>query len=67
MPIFMSIAEQTCDAIEKDINSSQGDIDVFPWMTAAALELVGEAGLGYSFDSFRGKRNEYSVAIKDIV
>ncbi|KAG8795730.1 cytochrome P450-dit2 [Ceratobasidium sp. 428] len=67
MPIFMSIAEQTCDAIETDINSSQGDIDVFPWMTAAALELVGEAGLGYSFDSFKGKRNEYSVAIKDIV
>ncbi|KAG8703279.1 cytochrome P450-dit2, partial [Ceratobasidium sp. 395] len=67
MPIFMSIAEQTCDAIEKDINNSEGDIDVFPWMTAAALELVGEAGLGYSFDSFRGKRNEYSVAIKDIV
>ncbi|KAG8696912.1 cytochrome P450-dit2 [Ceratobasidium sp. 395] len=66
MPIFMSIAEQTCDAIEKDINSFQGDIDVFPWMTAAALELVGEAGLGYSFDSFKGKRNEYSIAIKNI-
>ncbi|KAG8795727.1 cytochrome P450-dit2 [Ceratobasidium sp. 428] len=62
----MSIAEQTCAAIENDISKSQGDIDVFPWMTAAALELVGEAGLGYSFDSFKGKRNEYSIAIKDI-
>ncbi|KAG8780851.1 cytochrome P450-dit2 [Ceratobasidium sp. 428] len=66
MPIFISIAEQTCAAIENDISKSQGDIDVFPWMTAAALELVGEAGLGYSFDSFKGKRNEYSIAIKDI-
>ncbi|KAG9122297.1 cytochrome P450-dit2 [Ceratobasidium sp. 392] len=66
MPIFMSIAKQTCDAIEKDINNTSGDIDVFPWMTAAALELVGEAGLGYSFESFAGKRNKYSVAIKNI-
>ncbi|KAG9122296.1 cytochrome P450-dit2 [Ceratobasidium sp. 392] len=67
MPIFMNIAEQTCEAIEKDVNSSQEDINVFPWMAAAALELVGEAGLGYSFESFSGKRNEYSIAIKKIV
>ncbi|KAG8695168.1 cytochrome P450-dit2 [Ceratobasidium sp. 394] len=68
MPIFMGIADKTCEAIEKDLGrNASKDIDVFPWMTAAALELVGEAGLGYSFNSFEGKRNEYSVAIKNIV
>ncbi|KAG9122298.1 cytochrome P450-dit2 [Ceratobasidium sp. 392] len=36
-------------------------------MTSAALELVGEAGLGYSFSSFTGERNEYNVAIKSVM
>ncbi|KAG8743051.1 cytochrome P450-dit2 [Ceratobasidium sp. 414] len=59
---------KTCEAIEKDLGHNPSkDIDIFPWMTAAALELVGEAGLGYSFNSFEGKRNEYSVAIKNVV
>ncbi|QRV95565.1 cytochrome P450 family protein [Ceratobasidium sp. AG-Ba] len=70
MPIFMNIAEQTSNAIKRDLsnaNSSPKELDIFPWMTAAALELVGEAGLGYSFDSFTGQRNEYNIAIKSVV
>ncbi|KAG9098909.1 cytochrome P450-dit2 [Ceratobasidium sp. UAMH 11750] len=69
MPIFMDIAEQTCTAIKKDLSdvrNSSKEVDVFPWMTAAALELIGEAGLGYSFSSFAGERNEYNVAIKSV-
>lgn len=26
------------------------DIDVLGWMSRAALELIGQAGIGYSFD-----------------
>ncbi|KAG8711507.1 cytochrome P450-dit2 [Ceratobasidium sp. 395] len=33
-------------------------------MNASALELIGQAGLGYSFGSFTGRRDEYSGAIK---
>ncbi|KAB5592716.1 Cytochrome P450 family protein [Ceratobasidium theobromae] len=32
----------------------------------AALELIGEAGLGYSFNSFTGERNEYIEAAKSV-
>ncbi|KAG9097458.1 cytochrome P450-dit2 [Ceratobasidium sp. 370] len=70
MPIFMDIAEQTCKGIKKDLSNvrdSSKEVDVFPWMTAAALELIGEAGLGYSFSSFAGERNEYNVAIKSVM
>ncbi|CAE6524569.1 unnamed protein product [Rhizoctonia solani] len=70
MPIFMGIAKQTCQGIKKDLKlskSSPKEVDVFPWATAAALELIGEAGLGYSFSSFTGERNEYNIAIKSVM
>ncbi|CAE6455763.1 unnamed protein product [Rhizoctonia solani] len=70
MPIFMDIAKQTSNGIMKDLNESKSstkELDVFPWATAAALELVGEAGLGYSFSSFTGERNEYNIAIKSVM
>ncbi|QRV93285.1 cytochrome P450 family protein [Ceratobasidium sp. AG-Ba] len=70
MPIFMNVAKRTCEAIDNEVDSTEAapkDIDIFPWMTAGALELVGEAGLGYSFDSLTGKRNEYSTAIRDLL
>ncbi|ELU38587.1 tartrate transporter [Rhizoctonia solani AG-1 IA] len=52
--------------IKKDLefSSSSKEVDIFPWTTAAALDLIGEAGLGYSFNSFSGQRDEYSTAIK---
>ncbi|ELU40844.1 cytochrome P450 domain-containing protein [Rhizoctonia solani AG-1 IA] len=58
------VAKQTCNAIDKSL--STGVIDIIPWTTAAALELIGEAGLGYSFSSFNGEKNEYSTAIKSV-
>ncbi|KAF8671448.1 cytochrome P450 [Rhizoctonia solani] len=61
---------QTSNGIMKDLNESKSstkELDVFPWATAAALELVGEAGLGYSFSSFTGERNEYNIAIKSVM
>ncbi|CAE6371415.1 unnamed protein product [Rhizoctonia solani] len=64
LPIFTDVAKQTCEAIDKSLSTEV--IDVIPWTTAAALELIGEAGLGYSFNSFSGESNEYSTAIKGV-
>ncbi|CAE6522751.1 unnamed protein product [Rhizoctonia solani] len=68
MPVFMGIAKEATKTINKELASSKEgkEVDVFPWATAAALDLVGEAGLGYAFDSFSGERNEYSAAIKGV-
>ncbi|CAE7144657.1 unnamed protein product [Rhizoctonia solani] len=68
MPIFMGTAKETTNTINKEFITSTGpkEVDIFPWTTAAALDLVGEAGLGYSFNSFSGERNEYSSAIKKV-
>ncbi|CAE6506364.1 unnamed protein product [Rhizoctonia solani] len=64
------IHRKTCQGIKKDLKfskSSSKEVDIFPWATVAALELVGEAGLGYSFNSFAGERNEYNIAIKSVM
>ncbi|CAE6507036.1 unnamed protein product [Rhizoctonia solani] len=68
MPIFMDVAKETTNAVNKELDSpsTPKEVDVFPWATAAALDLIGEAGLGYSFNSFAGERNEYSAAIKQV-
>lgn len=61
---------QTSQGIRNDLangKGSDGEVDIFSWATAAALELVGEAGLGYSFNSFTGERSEYNIAIKSVV
>lgn len=37
------------------------------WMSRAALELIGQAGLGYSFESFeRENPNPYTKAVKEL-
>ncbi|CUA74081.1 hypothetical protein RSOLAG22IIIB_10965 [Rhizoctonia solani] len=73
MPIFMGIAKEVWRYHKRSskefelihpLHHCSKEVDLFPWATAAALDLVGEAGLGYSFNSFSGERNEYSTAIK---
>ncbi|CAE6409217.1 unnamed protein product [Rhizoctonia solani] len=64
LPTFTDVAKQACQAVDKALTTEV--IDILPWTTAAALELIGEAGLGYSFNSFSGERNEYSVASKSV-
>ncbi|KAF8610407.1 cytochrome P450 [Ceratobasidium sp. AG-I] len=69
-PIFDSIALQACDSIMRDQSIQPGqsfNCDIYRYMNAAALELIGQAGLGYSFDSFAGRRNDYSASIKHLL
>ena len=38
------------------------------WISRAALELVGQAGLGYSLDSLKDdKTSEYGEALKSLM
>lgn len=37
-------------AIEARLTSGPREIDILKWMGRAALELIGQGGLGYSFD-----------------
>jgi hypothetical protein len=44
-------------------------IDILSWMTRTALELIGQSGLGYSFDPLTEDGNEhiFSELVKELV
>ncbi|EIM84927.1 cytochrome P450 [Stereum hirsutum FP-91666 SS1] len=68
LPIFHGISHQLCDVFQKKIASGTQEIDVLDWMTRVALELVGQGGLGYSFESLdENSSNLYGNAMKDFV
>ena len=50
----------------KQVQEAGGkDINLNKWMSRAALEYIGQGGLGYSFDALdENATNTYSEAIK---
>ena len=55
-------------AMAKQLNGSRCEVDMLSWMGRTALELVGQGGLGYSFDPIIEDRpNEFGDAVKQLV
>lgn len=54
IPSFYDIAHKVRDAITKEIKASgdSREVDILSWTSRAALEIVGVAGLGHSFEYF---------------
>ncbi|KAL1946306.1 hypothetical protein VTO73DRAFT_15433 [Trametes versicolor] len=52
VPIFYQVTDKLIQAISARVlrHSESTDIDVLGWMSRAALELIGQGGIGYSFD-----------------
>ncbi|KZT66919.1 cytochrome P450 [Daedalea quercina L-15889] len=50
LPIFYTITSKLQLAIATRVKNGQQEIDILDWMGRTALELVGQAGLGWSFD-----------------
>ncbi|OSD05177.1 cytochrome P450 [Trametes coccinea BRFM310] len=50
-PIFQEVAGRLQRALQTIVGDSPKEIDMSKWMGRTALELIGLAGLGYSFDS----------------
>ncbi|KAH9925046.1 cytochrome P450 [Epithele typhae] len=52
MDIFYRVAHQLDRAMDAHLPSGGGELDVSTWMGRGTLEMLGQAGLGYSFDDF---------------
>nr|VWO96279.1 Uncharacterized protein [Ganoderma boninense] len=53
------------DAISLRIGDDEGDVDILQWMSRVALELIGQTGLGHSFDPLtQDTSSAYSDAVK---
>ncbi|TBU34358.1 cytochrome P450 [Dichomitus squalens] len=68
IPIFNDVGRRLQKAIESRVNP-QGDpveLDMLTWMGRTALELIGQAGLGYSFDPLvTDKPDDFAIAVKN--
>ncbi|CAE6378107.1 unnamed protein product [Rhizoctonia solani] len=64
--VFDTIAQNMKRSMIRDIVDVQGqDIDMLKWCGATALELIGQAGLGHTFNLLEAGDSAYSLAIKD--
>ncbi|THH32676.1 hypothetical protein EUX98_g1523 [Antrodiella citrinella] len=68
VPTFYRITNQLRKALSNEVKDGQHEIDMLSWMTRAALELVGQGGLGYSFDPLdRDWKNPFAEDLKALV
>ena len=50
------------------VKNGEAEINMVPWMGRTALELMGQAGLGYSFDSLTEEgQDSFGIALKSFV
>ncbi|OBZ67553.1 hypothetical protein A0H81_12336 [Grifola frondosa] len=68
LPIFYQVTHQLHDAIESRVRNGPTEIDMLGWMGRTALELIGQAGLGYSFDPLvKDVPDAFGDAVKSLV
>ncbi|GLB40488.1 putative cytochrome P450 family protein [Lyophyllum shimeji] len=69
LPVFHDVAKKLETAIRLSVINGAHEVDILRWMTRAALEMIGQSGLGHSFDPLvEGvEPHPYSRAVKDLV
>ncbi|KAI8972821.1 cytochrome P450 [Trametes punicea] len=69
LPIFYDVGHKLQAAIEARVRTAPAEIDMLNWMGRTALELIGQAGLGHSFDPLKEDvtPDVYAEAIKAYV
>jgi cytochrome P450 len=69
IPLFYKVLHKVCNAITKQVMDQPQELDMLSWISRTALELIGVAGLGYSFESFDEKTSPsaYTRAVKEFM
>ncbi|KAG6806062.1 hypothetical protein H0H93_003606, partial [Arthromyces matolae] len=65
-PMFQDVANKLVKAMRIKLKNGPREIDILHWMSRAALEMIGQSGFGYSFDSLEedAKPHPFSLALK---
>lgn len=68
VPVFYSVTHRLRDSIAKKVSNGPQEIDMVSWMGRTTLELIGQSGFGYSFDTLAENvtPNPYSAAMKSL-
>ncbi|KAI0355907.1 cytochrome P450 [Trametes cingulata] len=69
MPMFYDVGHKLRAAIVERVRTAPAEVDMLNWMGRTALELIGQAGFGYSFDPLKEDvtPDVYAEAIKAYV
>nr|VWO94673.1 Acyl-CoA ligase AFT1-1 (EC (AF-toxin biosynthesis protein 1-1) [Ganoderma boninense] len=68
MPTFYKVTYKLQEAIEQRVRGGAAEVNMVMWMGRTALELVGQAGLGYSFDKLTEETaDELGDALKSLM
>lgn len=51
IPLFYEVTERLRTTLKAKVKDGSQEIDVLRWMSRTALELIGQSGMGYSFDN----------------
>ncbi|KAH9166702.1 cytochrome P450 [Lactarius sanguifluus] len=65
IPIFHRVARKLRGNLESIVSDGPQEINIADWIGRFALELIGEAGLGYSFGTLEGRNDEYCRALNE--
>ncbi|THH17362.1 hypothetical protein EW146_g3432 [Bondarzewia mesenterica] len=57
------------ESLSEQLNAGSAEIDLLIWMSRTSLELIGQAGVGVSFDDLTNESppNEYMMAAKQLM
>jgi hypothetical protein len=58
---------QSREKFESMLSSGPQEVNIADWMGKAAFELIGQAGLGYSFGTLEGRNDQFCDAIKELM
>ncbi|TBU28861.1 cytochrome P450 [Dichomitus squalens] len=68
LPIFYQVTDRLRQALNDRVVNGPQAVDMMSWMTRIALELIGEGGLGYSFDPLTtDSANPWGEAMKNLM
>ncbi|KAK7038693.1 hypothetical protein VNI00_010577 [Paramarasmius palmivorus] len=69
VPIFNGVVRQLRSTLAKKVQNGPQEVDMLSWLGRTALELVGQSGLGYSFDTLADEEcaHPYSKALKEFM
>ncbi|KAF8896610.1 cytochrome P450 [Infundibulicybe gibba] len=69
VPIFYDVAYKLQSAFTRKVAQGSQEIDVVPWMARTALELIGQSGLGWSFDTLEegAPMHPFCYAVKHLI
>ncbi|TDL16042.1 cytochrome P450 [Rickenella mellea] len=68
-PLFHNITKELRSKLEEKLAKKDDvSVDIFGWMSRVSLEIVGQAGMGYSFEVFdENVHNEYADCLRHLL